>query len=66
MKKEITILELESRDYNCKNITNYKLHGICSMCNISFTYYSVKHFLRNRKNKVDKKDKCRWCFKIMR
>lgn len=61
MTKEITILELESRNYDSKNITNYILHGICSICNNNFTYSSVKHFLRSRKNKQDKKDKWKTC-----
>lgn len=46
----ISFTDLEKRNYNPKNISNFKLiNGICIRCNNSFEYSKVKKFLRSRK-----------------
>lgn len=57
----ITLKELTNRNYNANGISNYKLIGECIRCKYDFKYSSVKKFMRNRKNKVDKKELWNTC-----
>lgn len=64
----ITFKELEEKKYNTKSISNYRLCGECVKCGNKFTYSSVKKFMRNRKNKEDKKnlwESCSKCWLII-
>lgn len=59
----ITFKELAEKNYNTKFISNYKLCGVCVKCGGKFTYSNVKKFMRNRKNKEDKKNLWESCSK---
>lgn len=63
MKKEITYEKFESNDFCTKGISNHKLIGSCDKCNCKFEYSAVKKFMRNRKNKEDKKHLWNTCQK---
>jgi len=60
----ITLKELISRNYDTSKISNAKLIECkCVRCSKEFEYVGVKHFMKNRKNKPDKKHLWNTCQK---
>jgi hypothetical protein len=55
--------ELEQRQFNTKLISNKTIIGHCIKCDMKFKYSSVKKFMRNRQNKLDKKHLWQTCAK---
>lgn len=55
--------ELEKIQFNTKSISNVPISGYCTKCGTNFEYSSVKKFMRNRKNKLDKKHLWQTCGK---
>lgn len=55
--------DLKKRQFNTKSISNCSLEGVCARCNNEFKYSSVKKFMRNRKNKLHKKQLWQTCAK---
>ena len=55
--------DLKKRQFNTKSISNCSLEGVCKRCNNEFKYSSVKKFMRNRKNKLHKKQLWQTCAK---
>ena len=55
--------ELEKKQFNTKLISNLPLSGCCTRCNKKFEYSCVKKFMRNRKDKLDKKSSWETCQK---
>jgi hypothetical protein len=61
MVKHITLVELQARDYNEVGISKYALSGDCQRCGKHFSYSYVIKFMRNRKNKPQKKELWNTC-----
>lgn len=66
---QITLEELELRNYDYKNISNHKLvGGLCIKCGCDYSYSAVKKFLLNRIKHLEKKylwNSCRKCWLII-
>jgi hypothetical protein len=68
MVKHITLVELQARDYNEAGISKYALSGDCQRCGKHFSYSCVIKFMRNRKNKPQKKElwnTCKQCWLLI-
>jgi len=55
--------ELEKQQFETNRISNKPIYGFCVKCNAEFQYSSVKKFMRNRKNKLEKKHLWQTCGK---
>lgn len=62
-KKEISYEILEKKEFKNENISTYAVSGKCLKCDNFYKYVCVDTFLRNRKNKLEKKELWNTCQK---
>lgn len=59
----VTYNELENSNFYIRGLSNKPITGKCVKCGVLFEYSTIKRFLRNRKNKTEKKQLWQSCQK---